>query len=54
MNVPPTVGLAISSDKSLIGPLTSTLGLEDLWDILEIMEIDDENQRRLAKAAEDQ
>lgn len=54
MNVPPTIGAAISADKSLIGPLSSTLGLEDLYDLLEVMEVDAENQRRIAKAAENQ
>lgn len=54
MNVPPTIGAVISIDKSLAVPLSTSLGLEDLYDILEVMEVDDENQRRIAKAAESQ
>ncbi len=54
MNVPPSIGAAISVDKSLAAPLSSTLSLEDLYDILEVIEVDDENQRRIAKASENQ
>lgn len=50
VNVPPTIGMALSSDKSLLGPLSSTLGLEDLHDILEVISVDAHNQRVLAKA----
>jgi hypothetical protein len=46
--------MVLSADKTLIGPLSSTLGLEDLWDILEVITVDSENQRRIDKAAEKQ
>ena len=39
--------MLISRDKSLIGPLTSTLGLEDLYDLIEVMTIDLHNDRML-------
>jgi hypothetical protein len=34
--------------------LSSTLSIEDLYDLLEVIEIDAENQRRIDKAAESQ
>lgn len=49
MNVPPTIGMALSGDKSLLGPLSTVLGLEDLHDIIEVMTIDAHNQRLIAK-----
>ena len=39
-----------SHDKSLIGPLTSTLGIEDMYDLIEVVLIDSHNDRVLAKA----
>ena len=41
--------MLLSRDKALIGPLTSTLGLEDLYDLIEVMTIDAFNDRVLAK-----
>ena len=41
--------MLISREKSLIGPLTSTLGLEDLYDLIEIATIDAHNDRVLDK-----
>ena len=52
MNVPPTIGMAISLDKSLVEPLNSTLGLEDLHDILEVARVDAHNRRLIDKARE--
>ena len=49
MNVPPTIGAALSADKSLLGPLSTVLGLEDLHDLLEVIAVDAFNQRQLAK-----
>jgi hypothetical protein len=48
-NVPPTIGMAISHDKALSGPLNTVLGLEALYDILEIILVDAHNQRVIAK-----
>ncbi len=49
MNVPPTIGMAISNDKALLGPLSTVLGLEALHDILEVIAIDAHNRRVLTK-----
>ena len=45
MNVPPTIGFVLSFDKSLIGPLSTTLGLEDLHDLIEVITVDAHNAR---------
>ncbi len=50
VNVPPSLGMAISGHPGLLGPLTSTLGLEDLYDILEVRRIDAHNMRTIRKA----
>lgn len=50
MNVPPTIGQAISGNLALLGPLSTTLGLEDLHDILEVRRIDAHNAYVIAKA----
>jgi hypothetical protein len=47
VNVPPSIGMALSHDPSLIEPLTTTLGLEDLFDIIEVVLIDAHNKRKL-------
>ena len=49
-NVTPRLGMLYSHDKSLIGPLTSTLGIEDMYDLIEVVLIDSHNDRVLAKA----
>lgn len=41
--------MVISHDKSLIGPLSSILSTEDLWDIWEIIVVDGHNARVIAK-----
>lgn len=48
MNVPPTIGAALSSGKASMTELTTTLGLEDLYDILEVIEVDAHNRRKTA------
>jgi len=35
----------ISHDKSLIGPLSSTLGLEDMYNLIEVIQVDAYNGR---------
>lgn len=52
MNVPATIGMAVSADKSLLEPLSTTLGLEDLHDILEVIAVDAHNRRVLDKRNE--
>lgn len=52
VNVPATVGMAISGDAALLGPLSTVLGLEDLHDILEVKRVDAHNARMIRKAQE--
>lgn len=52
MNVPPLIGMAISDDFSLLGPLSTVLSVEDLHDILEVKRIDAHNARVMRKARE--
>lgn len=54
MNVPPSIAAVLARDLSMAGPLSSTLSVEDLWDILEVMQVEAENQRLIDKAAEKQ
>lgn len=49
MNVPPSIGMAISSGKATMAELSTTLGLEDVHDILEIVRVDAHNARILDK-----
>lgn len=53
VNVPPTIGMAISGRPELLGPLSTVLGLEDLHDILEVIAVDAHNQRVLRKRERD-
>jgi hypothetical protein len=48
-NVSPRIGMLISRDKSLAAPLFTTLGLEDMYDLVEIVLIDAHNDRVLEK-----
>ena len=47
MNVPPSIGMAVSSGKATMADLSTTLGLEDLHDVLEIAQTDAHNARIL-------
>lgn len=53
VNVPPTIGMAISGNPALLGQLATVLSLEDLHDILEVRRIDGHNARMIRKAQED-
>jgi hypothetical protein len=48
--VPPRLGMLISQDKSLLGPLSTTLGLQDMYDLIEVTLIDAHNDRVVAKS----
>lgn len=50
MNVPPLIGMAISGNLELLGPLSTTLGLEALHDILEVKAIDAHNAGLIRRA----
>lgn len=48
VNLPnPYLGLLISSGKATIGELQTVLSVEDAYDLLEILAIDNHNQRIL-------
>lgn len=47
--MPPTIGMALSMDLTLAGPLNTILGLEDLHDILEVGRVDAHNRRLIEK-----
>jgi hypothetical protein len=47
VNVPPRIGMLLSHDKSLIGPLTETLSLRDMYDLIEVIRIDGYNDRMI-------
>jgi hypothetical protein len=41
--------MLVSRDKSLLGPLSTTLGLEDLYDLVEVVLVDAHNDRVIEK-----
>lgn len=41
--------MLVSRDPSLMGPLTTTLGLEDLYDLIEVRLVDAHNDRVLER-----
>jgi hypothetical protein len=46
-NVSPRIGLLISHDKSLIGPLSTVLSIEDMYNLIEVISVDAHNDRIL-------
>lgn len=50
--MPPQLGFLISHDKSLLGPLSTTLGLQDMYDLIEVIMVDRYNDWVLAKRRE--
>jgi hypothetical protein len=51
-NIPPTIGRAASSGLATLAELDSVYGVEDLYDILEISIINDNNEYLLSKSRE--
>lgn len=49
VNVSPSIRMAVSSDKVTFTELSTTIGLEGLYDILEIIMVNAHNQRILTK-----
>ncbi|EDT7434784.1 transcription elongation factor GreA [Salmonella enterica subsp. enterica] len=45
VNVPRTIATVISSGKASKVELDSVLGVQDLWDLLEIIQVDAHNKR---------
>ena len=52
-NVPPRIGYLISRNPALAVPLMTTLGLEDLYDLVEIATVDAYNDAVLEKLAKE-
>jgi hypothetical protein len=50
VNVPMQIAYVLSRDKSLMPALGSTLGLEDLYDLIEVMRVDDHNKAAIDRA----
>ncbi|AKH22921.1 transcription elongation factor GreA [Escherichia coli O28ac] len=45
VNVPRTIATVISSGKASKAELDSVLGVQDLWDLLEIIHVDAHNEQ---------
>lgn len=52
MNVPQTIAVVMSLKPELYTALCTDLGLEQLYDILEVISVDANNARMLAKRRE--
>ena len=52
-NVPRAVGVVISSGLASLTELSTTLGTEDLYDLVEIVMVDAHNRRMLEERARD-
>jgi hypothetical protein len=53
-NASPGIGFLLSHDKSLAGPLSTVLGLEDMHDLIEVVLVDDYNDHVIRKRRRDQ
>jgi hypothetical protein len=52
VNVPPTIGMVLSASESraeTLHMLQTTLGLEDLHDLIEVQLVDSHNARAISK-----
>ena len=47
VNVPKTIATVVCSGKASLHELDTVYGLEDLWDLLEIISVESHNQRIL-------
>ena len=52
MNVPRTIGAVITSKHATLHELNTVYGMEDLYDLLEIISIDAHNQRVMQEKSE--
>lgn len=50
MNVSPAIAAVVSARLATLAELDSVLGVEDLFDLLEILAVDNNNQRAAAAA----
>lgn len=54
MNVPPTIGMVVSSGKATLADLGTVLSIEDLHDLMEIITVDNHNMEVMRKIAEEE
>ncbi|KHS42987.1 transglycosylase [Hafnia paralvei] len=52
VNVPKTIATVLSSGRASLTELSTTLGVEDLWWLLEIITVDNYNKMVINKASE--
>jgi hypothetical protein len=52
VNVPPSIGTAYSAKPEMAGALATTLGLEDLHDLLEVIAVNNYNNELLTQRAQ--
>ena len=50
VNVPATIGAVISSGKASLAEMSTVLGLEDVYDILEVITVDTHNRELIEEA----
>lgn len=50
MNVPPKIGMVLSRAPQLLPALCTTINLEGLEDLLEVMRVDAHNERVIVEA----
>jgi hypothetical protein len=48
VNVPPTIGMVVSTGKATMAELSTVLSVEDLWDLMEIILVDNHNRELFA------
>ena len=49
VNVPMNIGLVVSAKMATLHELETVYSMEDVYDMLEILYIDNENQRRIQR-----
>lgn len=52
-NVPPLIGMAVSTGKATMAELATVLSVEDLHNIIEIVRVDAHNRRIIEKRKSD-
>lgn len=52
VNIPPTIGTLLSHDPLLITPLSSTLSIEEMHDLLEVYRVDSYNRQIIRREQE--
>ena len=50
-NVPRTIGMVLSHKMATLHEMQTVYGLEDVYDMIEVLLVDNHNQRILEKAA---